>query len=228
MALRLRYEIDSPERLREHVHLIDGAGYFFFPAAAACRGAKAALQVAFTGLGESVWLRGEVWARPEAGGAWLELPRARACLARLSRDLLRTSHRVCTDQLVLVEPRGLPALLCRLIEVGDGGARIAAAGADLGNQGDELRVALPEAGPGGARLEACGRVAWTGGGEVGLSWNRGDLASRAAVLRLLQAADDEWAGAPTSAHGDGCRCVAGPSRRRVDGKPPPPKLLLLG
>jgi hypothetical protein len=219
MALRLRYEIDSPERLREHVHLIDGAGYFFFPAATASRGAKAALEVAFSRLGESVWLRGEVWARPVAGGAWLELPRAKACLERLSRDLLRTSRRICTDQMVLAEPRGLQALLCRLIEVGEGGARIAAADADLGNQGDELRVALPEAGPGGARLEAYGRVAWTGGGEVGLSWNRGDLASRAAVLRLIQAADDEWASAPTSAHGDGCRCA---------GKPPPPKVLLLG
>ena len=218
-ALKLRYEIDTPQRLREHLHLVGGAGYFFFPAAAADPGAPVALELSFGAREQTASLRGSVWARPAAGGVWLELPRAASCLEHLSQDAPRASPRTGTDQLVLAEPRGLPALLCRLIDVGEGGARLTAAAGDVGETGHELRIALPEAGPGGVQLEAFGRVAWAGAGEVGVIWDRGDLASRAAVLRLLQLAEEEWEHARTAAHAPSCRCMR---------KPGAPSVLLLG
>jgi hypothetical protein len=209
-ALKLRYDIDRPERLREHLHLAGGAGYFFFPSASAPDGARAILQVTFGTIDQNLVLHGSVWARPAGGGVWLELPRARECLGRLSQELPRTSRRMATEQLVLAEPRELPGFLCRLIDVGDGGARLCAGAAEVGSGGHQLRIALPEAGPSGGRLEAYGRVAWSGDGEVGVAWDRRDLASRATGLRLLQTAEDEWEQAPNGAHSPGCRCINKP------------------
>ena len=57
MALRLRYQIDSPRRLREHVHLVDGTGYFFFPGAIAPKGAVASLEVDFSSNTQVALLR---------------------------------------------------------------------------------------------------------------------------------------------------------------------------
>src|SRR5438132_1230034 len=76
MALRLRYQIDSPRQLREHVHLVDGAGYFFFPGAVAPKGALASLEIDFSTTVQVATLRGWVWARSSGGGLWLELARA--------------------------------------------------------------------------------------------------------------------------------------------------------
>ena len=67
MALRLRYQIDSPRRLREHVHLVDGTGYFFFPGAIAPKGAVASLEVDFSSNTQVALLRGWVWARASGG-----------------------------------------------------------------------------------------------------------------------------------------------------------------
>jgi hypothetical protein len=206
-SLKLRYEIDSPDRLREHIHLVDGAGYFFFAQASAEKGTPAVLEVIFSSLDQAVSLRGSVWAKPVTGGVWLELPKATGCLDQLKPDLQREVPRSCTEQLILAEPQGMPALLCRLLDVSEGGARLSAAAADFGHTGQELRVALPEAGPGGGQLEAFGRVAWIAAGEIGVQWYRGDLTSRAAVLRLMQLADDEWASARASSHGIHCRCM---------------------
>ncbi len=214
MALRLRYEIDTPQRLREHVHLVDGAGYFFFPGVCAAKGTAAVLEIVFTRADEGTQLRGQVWA-PSGGGVWLELAAAERCLAMLEW-VPRTERRVFTEQLVLVEADGLPAMLCRLRDVSAGGARLCADAADVG--GGRVRIALPEAGPAGGQLEAAGRVAWAHEGEVGVEWNRRDLASRAAVRRLLQIADDEWEGARCAVHPATCRCMH-------DHRPP---VLLLG
>jgi PilZ domain len=218
-SLKLRYEIDSPDRLREHIHLVDGVGYFFFAQASAEQGTPAALEVVFSSLDQAVSLRGSVWAKPATGGVWLELPKAVACLDQLKPDLAREVPRSCTEQLVLAEPQGMPALLCRLLDVSEGGARLSAAAEDFGRPGQELRMALPEAGLSGGQLEAFGRVAWVAAGEIGVQWYRGDLTSRAAVLRLLQLADDEWASARASSHGTSCRCMK---------QPAVPPVLLLG
>jgi hypothetical protein len=206
-SLKLRYEIDSPDSLREHIHLVDGAGYFFFASATAEKETPAVLEVVFSSLDQAVSLRGSVWAKPSTGGVWLELPKAAACLDQLKPELPREVPRSCTEQLILAEPQGMPALLCRLLDVSEGGARLSIAAEDIGHAGQELRVALPEAGLAGRQLEAFGRVAWFGQGEVGVQWYRGDLTSRAAVLRLMQLADDEWASARASAHGTNCRCL---------------------
>ncbi|HEX4383901.1 MAG TPA: PilZ domain-containing protein [Myxococcales bacterium] len=206
-SLKLRYEIDSPAHLREHIHLVDGAGYFFFGATQAEQGTAAVLEVVFASLDQAVSLRGSVWAKPSTGGVWLELPKAVACLDQLKPEMARETLRSCTEQLILAEASGKPALLCRLLDVSEGGARLSAAAEDLGHAGQELRIALPEAGPGGGQLEAFGRVAWAARGEVGIQWYRGDLTSRAAVLRLMQLADDEWASARASSHGTSCRCM---------------------
>jgi len=186
--LKLRYDTGRREFLREHVHLVDGAGYFFFPALSAPCGTKAVLQVGFGSSDERVLLRGTVWSKAAPGGVWLELPRAAECLQKLSTVTARELPRAASEQLVLVEPAGRAGLLCRLADVSEGGARLAACGSDLGCEGQELRIALPEAGPKGGQLAAYGRVAWARERDVGATWDRRDLASRAAVLRLLQLA----------------------------------------
>lgn len=210
--LKLRYDAGRREFLRAHVHLVDGAGYFFFPALSAPCGTKAVLQVGFGSSDERVLLRGTVWSKAAPGGVWLELPRAAGCLQRLSTGVARKTPRAASEQLVLVEPIGRAGLLCRLADVSEGGARLAACGNDFGCEGQELRIALPEAGPQGGQLEAYGRVAWARDGDVGVVWDRRDLASRAAVRRLLQIAEDEWDTAQTAVHPASCRCTKTPRR----------------
>jgi len=211
MALRLRYQIESPRRLREHVHLVDGsggAGYFFFAGAVASKGTLASLEVDFTGSAQVALLRGWVWARAHGAGLWLELAGAQRCLEKLEESPARCGVRLASDQLVLAEPDGLAALLCRLRDVSERGARLAAMPADAGIPGQYIRIVLPEAGLGGEQLEAYGRVIWTEQGEVGVEWGKGDLSSRAAVWRLLHHAEREWQDAQVGVHPDTCRCTA--------------------
>ena len=207
MGLLLRYEIDNPGRLRSHVHLVEAAGYFFFPGVRAAKGTQAALEVTFTAADQSALLRGEVWTKPAEGGAWLELKGARRCMDVLASAPQRAEMRIGSEQIVLVQGSGRPGLLCRLRDVSEGGARLGASAVEAGEPGQRVRVALPEAGPGGAQLEAFGRVVWAGEGEVGVLWNRGDLASRAAVRRMKELAEEEWEGARALAHPRSCRCV---------------------
>jgi hypothetical protein len=207
MELRLRYQIDSPGRLREHVHLVDGAGYFFFPEAIAPKGTLASLEIDFSSTAQVALMRGWVWARASGGGLWLELAGAQRCLDKLEGGPERAEPRLASDQLVLAEPEGLPALLCRLRDISAGGACLAAMPSDAGTPGQRMRVKLPEAGPSGEQLEARGRVQWGGGAEVGVEWDGNDLASRAAVHRLLRTARREWEYAKTALHPSTCRCL---------------------
>jgi PilZ domain-containing protein len=209
MALRLRYRIETPRAMREHLHFVDGAGYFFFPSAMAPKGTLASLQVDFWLTGQVMLLRGWVWARSNGTGIWLELAGADRALRRIEDAPKRSELRVGSEQLVLVEADGLAALLCRLRDVSEGGARLAALPADAGQPGQRVRVALPEAGASGAQLEAYGRVAWAAQGEVGVAWDVDDELSRAAVKRLLQHARNEWGEASTAEHPPRCRCARG-------------------
>ncbi|HZR09859.1 MAG TPA: PilZ domain-containing protein [Myxococcales bacterium] len=218
MALRLRYQIDSPRRLREHVHLVDGAGYFFFPEAIAPKGTLASLEIDFSSTAQVALLRGWVWARATGGGLWLELAAAQRCLEKLERVPERSELRLSSDQLVLAEPEGLPALLCRLRDVSAGGARLAAMPSDAGAPGQRIRVKLPEAGISGEQLLAQGSVRWMGQGEIGVAWDREDLPSRVAVRRLLQNARHEWEEAKMAVHPATCRCLGRPQ----------PSVVLLG
>ena len=217
MALRLRYETDTPQRLREHLHLVEGAGYFFFPGADGAEETPVVLEIAFTAADQNALLRGKVWARPAAGGVWLELAGAARCLEKLE-SAPRADLRIASDDLVLVEGFGQPALLCRLRDVSAGGARLGAPAQDLGPVGARVRIALPEAGPSGAQLEASGRLVWAGEAEAGVEWSRGDLASRAAVRRLIDLAGQDWETARVAAHSANCRCM----RRTL------PRVMLLG
>lgn len=215
MALRLRYRIESPRAMREHLHFVDGAGYFFFPAAAAPKGTLASLQVDFWLTDQVILLRGWVWARSTGAGIWLELAGAERALKRIENAPKRSELRVGSEQLVLVEADGLAALLCRLRDVSEGGARLAALPADAGEPGQRVRVALPEAGASGAQLEAYGRVAWAEQGDVGVEWEREDALSRMAVRRLLQHATEEWEQASAAEHSGRCRCAAGRGDTRL-------------
>jgi len=218
MALRLRYQIDSPRRLREHVHLVDGAGYFFFPGAIAPKGTLASLEIDFSTTAQVALLRGWVWARASGGGLWLELAAAQRCLEKLERVPERSELRLSSDQLVLAEPEGLPALLCRLRDVSAGGARLAAMPSDAGAPGQRIRVKLPEAGISGEQLLAHGSVRWTSQGEIGVAWDRENLPSCVAVRRLLQNARHEWEEAKMAVHPATCRCLGRPQ----------PSVVLLG
>jgi hypothetical protein len=215
MALRLRYRIESPRAMREHLHFVDGAGYFFFPAAAAPKGTLASLQVDFWLTDQVILLRGWVWARSSGAGIWLELAGAERALRRIENAPKRSELRVGSEQLVLVEADGLAALLCRLRDVSEGGARLAALPADAGEPGQQVRVALPEAGASGAQLEAYGRVAWAEQGEVGVAWEREDALSRAAVRRLVQHATEEWEEASAAEHSGRCKCAGGEADTRL-------------
>jgi len=206
MALRLRYQIDSPRRLRVHIHLVDGAGYFFFPGAVAPKGTLASLEIDFWSTAQVALLRGWVWARSSGSGLWLELAAARRCLEKLASVPARSEVRLASDQLVLAEPEGLPPLLCRLRDVSSGGTRLAAMPSDAGSVGQRICVRLPEAGPSGAQLEAHGRVVWTEEGEIGVAWDSGDVASRAATRRLVHHARQEWEDARVAIHPASCHC----------------------
>jgi hypothetical protein len=205
MALRLRYEIDTPARLREHVHVVDGAGYFFFPDAVAPTGVPICLWVNFTATEDAALLRGWVWARPR-GGLWLELTGAEQSLEKIEQSQQRRCARVASGQLVLAEAQYRPAMLCRLRDVSLGGARLAAMPADAGTVGARIRIALPEANAAGMQLEALGRVMWVSPAEVGVRWDRDPL-SDAAVVRLVEIAEEEWASARLSSHPRTCRCM---------------------
>jgi hypothetical protein len=176
--------------------------------------------VTFTATQQSALLRGWVWARPTHGGMWLELTGAGRCISCLSHDIQRrTEPRTGTEQLVLLEAEGFPALLCRLRDVSPGGARLAALPADTGIPGTSARVALAEANAAGEQLEAVGRVAWAREGEVGVEWDQGDPASRAAIDQMLGIAVEDWQGAHVAVHPRSCRCMRGGIA---------PELLLLG
>jgi hypothetical protein len=205
MALRLRYRIQSPRAMREHLHFVDGAGYFFFPDAVAPKGTLASLRVDFSATDQVTLLSGWVWARG-SGGIWLELAGAERALTRIERLPLRAELRMGSEQLVLLEASGLAALLCRLRDVSEGGARLAALPADAGRPGQRVRVALPEAGESGEQLEARGWVAWAQQSEVGVEWEKEHAPTAAAVRRMIDHARDEWREARAAEHPSRCHC----------------------
>jgi hypothetical protein len=207
MALRLRYLIDTPRRLLEHVHVVDGAGYFFYPAAVNPTGVPVCLSLEFSATDQAALLRGWVWARPQ-GGLWLELPGAARSIGQMERSSPRLHRRIASEQLVLAQPEYRQALLCRLRDVSLEGARLAAMPADAGTVGARIRIALPEASAAGTQLEAFGRVIWVSAAEVGIRWSLNDGRSRDAVARLVEIADEEWLSARSAAHPRTCRCAA--------------------
>lgn len=210
--VRLRYRIDNARLLREHVHFVEGVGYFFFPdkRQATEPGTAALLEIELVETGDALLLRGFVWARAATGGIWLELPEAARALARVERVAYRGDRRIATAQLVLLESSARP-LLCRLSDLSLGGARIAAEAWDFGARGEPVRVSSPE----GDGPVARGHVVWAANGLLGLAWVRDDLPTRALALKLLQAADDEWESAPTATHARGCRCGDAERQRAV-------------
>ena len=113
----------------------------------------------------------------------------------------------------IVQAEGQPALLCRIRELGAGGARIAGA---VGAAGDTVQVSPPDRDP----LLMTGTVVWSAAGETGLAWDSGDLRTRTNLIEVLQAEDDERTEARSEAHPASCRC----GQRRRAQQP----LLLLG
>ena len=200
--IRLRYRIENARRMREHLHLVDGVGYFFFAnrrATAPC-GLLALLEVDFSDSDESTVLRGLVWSRPATGGLWLELPEAGRTLDWLTQGAPpRENRRLGSEQLVVVQAERQPALLCRLRDVSAGGARLAGA---VGEPGDIVSVSTADT----AQRVMTGTVAWTAAGASGIAWDRGCARTRANVFELLQAENDEWTEARSEAHPARCRC----------------------
>lgn len=217
-VIRLRYRIDNPRLLRNHIHMVDGAGYFFFPdsRAAADPGLVAHLELDFAESDDTAFVRGLVWARSEAG-LWIEIPDAEEMIERIERQPTRGNRRLGTELLLLVETAKHGKVLCRARDVSLGGARLAVRRDDVGEPGDRVAVTLPDEGDAGV---ASARLVWTAGGFAGLEWIRSDLVSRSTVVRLVEQADSEWETARTATHPARCRCGAG------QGLPAP--ILLLG
>ena len=199
-VIRLRYRIENAQLMREHLHLVDGVGYFFFPdrRAVAPDGMLALLEVDFSDSDESLVLRGLVWSRPATGGVWLELPRAGRAVERMDRAHPRENRRLGTERLVVAQAEGQSPLLCRLRDLSVGGARIAGA---AGDPGDAVSVSTADGEP----LSMTGTVVWATNDATGIAWDC-DLRTRTDVVRLLEAEDDEWTRARCEVHPSSCRC----------------------
>lgn len=217
-VIRLRYRIDNPRMLRNHIHLVDGAGYFFYPDRRVATSAAivAHLELEFAESDDSTFVRGLIWARSEAG-LWIEIPDAEGMIERIERQPTREHRRIGTEQLVVLETPANGKILCRIRDLSLGGARIAAAFGSIGEAGDLVTITLPDDGD---ERSARARLVWSENGCVGLEWIRADLVTRSTVVRLVEEADGEWEAARTATHPPRCRCAGG------SGMPAP--ILLLG
>ena len=205
----LRYLFDSCAQLRRHARVTEGRVLLFYadPLLHGAVGASVYLELAFTGSDQTTTLPGRIHSRAtgEQAGVWLELQGPRV-LEDVRAALLtprRKQRRIACDAMVRVQtPTALNAL-GRLVDVSVGGALIAGVAAGL-RPGDAIRVG-ELSGP--ASVPA--RVVQAARGEVSIEFVRTDPVSRAAAMRLFNAAADRWARARTLSHPGACRCESG-------------------
>jgi hypothetical protein len=206
----LRYRFDGADQLRRHFHSIDGSVLFFYPAnLKLAQGEPVLLEIGFTNSDQHCALRGNLHSR-EAGafrGCWIEFSMAGLVegLHAASLSPKRTFRRFAMDLVVQAErTEGMP-VVCRLLDAGMGGARIAGLPGRT-QPGDELSLSL--FGSGALRLGRI-RVVWTRQGESGVQFLKNGAAARAAIAHLVSSAQAQRQATAEQHHPAACACTRG-------------------
>src|SRR5947209_3449337 len=126
-TLRFKLSVDDLADLRSRIRLCEGgAGRLRWPGPAAGlpRGRPVVIEAAVRSAGETVFLRGDVDERRpnEASGVWVTIPGADRVLDNCELGLIRRHKRLPAEHLALFETRGQGLLLCRIRDLGTGGA----------------------------------------------------------------------------------------------------------
>ena len=195
-ALRFKVVVDRVSDLRERLNVEGRKGRLLWSATEALvpRDLSVAVEITVRDHGETIHLRGRLAeAEPgEPAGVYIDLPDAGDVLDGCTIGLCRNHRRLPTEHLALVHGDGIGQILCRVRDLGGGGARLLLAKGDVGPIGSEMKVALLEAGLQGADLELTARIAWTATAEIGLEWREPNDLARAALTRLLRTAAEPW------------------------------------
>jgi hypothetical protein len=210
----LRYRFGEPEELRRHLRLPGaGPGFLFLddhllPFAT---GSRVVLEVSFKDGGHRTLFRGSIRSR-ERDGLWLELPHAHAALGwiRSTKKARREDRRVSADLLAEVRMPGRPTYLCRVVDLGPGGARLSCGAT-------EVTLLPPD--PGLPSADVRGRVAWLGRREIGISFRE----PPPQVQDLVCIFEARWERSDLLSHSESCVCAQSASV-----PPEPPAYWLAG
>ncbi len=205
----LRYVFDSSAQLRRHARATEGRVLLFYPDPLlhGSVGEAVALELAFSGSDQTTTMGARVHSRAtgDVSGVWLELQAAR--LLEDVRIALHTprrkQRRISCDSIVRVQTAREVNSVGRLIDVSVGGARIAGVSAGI-LAGEEIRL-----GDLGAPAAIRARVVRSHKGELAIEFVRTDPLSRAAAMKLFNAAAERWSRARTLSHPAACRCESG-------------------
>ncbi len=198
----LRHRFGGVPELQQHLHAVDGRGFFFYrsPALDLPGGARVLLEVTFTGSEQQLLLRGQVLGRVEGAlaGLWLEFPDTRL-LKRADQGAIaqRKQRRVGCDVLVEVRQMRHPHV-GRLIDLSLGGARMAGLAGLKVDDEVELRVVSPRSDWPSELGRA--QIVRLESSEVGTRFYRDQSQSRVAITRLFGALQQSWTDAPEVEH----------------------------
>ena len=156
-------------------------------------GHAAEIEIVLRGDGGSVVVHGHLESRSEADGfaVFLRAGDAKALLSRCERGLCRQHRRLSAEHLAIVTPAAGGSILCRVRDIGEGGARLVISGNDAGPVSSAVSIEILDAGLHGAALVLAGEVAWTQLTHVGIKWAAPDSTARAALSRLGKS-EDPW------------------------------------
>ena len=194
MPLRCRLTVEDAAELRALLELEGAAGRVRWPGATPLipGGHPAEAEVAIRASSESVVLRGSLEERSEGDGfgIWLNVPGAKALLESHFGGASRHFRRQPIEYLAIVSGPANAHVLCRVRDLGEGGARIIVSGEDAGPEGSEVSVEILDAVLQGTGLLLKARVAWGRKNEVGVEWTSLDSQGRGSLAHLLRGAAD--------------------------------------
>ncbi|MCA1828293.1 MAG: PilZ domain-containing protein [Myxococcales bacterium] len=204
----VRYRFASVVDLYRHLRL--GQGFFVPQPIPGEPISRAIVEITFPEGGDKLLLHGNVRVRsPE--GAWLDVPSARTTARWMAGPAgpRREQVRMACDLFVEVRPRGTEPWLCRGLDVGAGGLRLAAGSMELGVAGDEIDLTMLSPDPQVAPVRATARLAWAGVREAGLQ-----IVSTTPEMRdLLRAVEERWAAVREIDHDAACPCSRPPMQQ---------------
>ena len=214
-TLLVRYLFDEPALLQQHLQLdADGGGSLFLPEPSLERavGTRTVVEVVFRAPSHQCVLHGVVSARAPEGGLWIEVPAAGSAGSILRsgqapQTLRRESRRIAADLLAEVRPRAALPYLCRVTDLGRGGARLGAGTHSVGLADQRVEVTLLGPEPGLPNVELQARFSRVKSREAGLQFVAPDDSK--SLTRLLSALELRWSDATRIVHGQTCGCVKG-------------------